>query len=451
MRNKTGWIAGIALLGFAIASQAQTIRPEFDDTKWIAQVSFLGGCSDAGCTNGCSGAGCADDGCSGAGCSGAGCSGAGCSGGLLDGCSGGLGGGCGGGSGIEFGGWLAWGWYDNSHGLDGMFGNSPLGFNNIAERPVLNQAWVYAGKEADLSKGVDFGFRCDFMFGADGPDTVAFGDGAWDASWQTSQQYGFAMPQLYGEIGFGGDTIVRFGHFYTIIGYEVVQAPNNFFYSHAYTMYYNEPFTHTGVLVQKNIGDATLWGGWTMGWDSGFDNRNEGSTFLGGISAPLTDRTTVTYATTFGDPGDDPALTTDVFMNSLIFDTALTDSLNHVLWGDFQTRRPNPANGQAFKQYAIINYLTKQLNDCWAIGLRHEWLYAGENAGVPLGPATLTPGVHYHDWTIGLNYRPTGNLLIKPEVRYDYIDFDGAAAGGPFDRGTARSQFTYGFQSILTF
>ena len=58
--------------------------------------------------------------------------------------------------------------------------------------------------------------------------------------------------KLYFEAGYG-DLTVKIGHFYTIIGWEVVTAPDNFFYSHAYTMYNSEPFTHTGVLATYNV------------------------------------------------------------------------------------------------------------------------------------------------------------------------------------------------------
>ena len=40
--------------------------------------------------------------------------------------------------------------------------------------------------------------------------------------------YGFALPQVYGEVAMG-DLSVKMGHFFTIIGYEVVTAPDNFF------------------------------------------------------------------------------------------------------------------------------------------------------------------------------------------------------------------------------
>ena len=46
---------------------------------------------------------------------------------------------------------------------------------------------------------------------------------------------------------------VKAGHFYTPIGYESVPAPDNFFYTHAYTMQYGEPFTHTGLLGNYKV------------------------------------------------------------------------------------------------------------------------------------------------------------------------------------------------------
>ena len=76
------------------------------------------------------------------------------------------------------------------------------------------------------------------------------------------------MPQLYAEVG-SQALNVKFGHFYTLIGYEVVPAIGNFFYTHAYTMQYGEPFTHTGVLGTWVPNDQlTIIGGITNGWDN---------------------------------------------------------------------------------------------------------------------------------------------------------------------------------------
>ena len=140
------------------------------------------------------------------------------------------------------------------------------------------------------------GGRFDFMFGSDAIFTQAYGVPAFDvntgqplarSNWDldlccaSTRYYGIAIPQAYAEayVPVGNGLNVKVGHFYTPIGYESVPAPDNFFYTHAYTMQYGEPFTHTGVLgnykINKNWSflGATTTGSATGGWDGGFDKQ----------------------------------------------------------------------------------------------------------------------------------------------------------------------------------
>ena len=172
---------------------------------------------------------------------------------------------------------------------------------------TVNQVWGYMEKATNTGGcGWDWGFRADMVFGTDGQDTQAFGSWtptstrAWDNAWDTSADYGSALPQLYAEVAVN-DLKVKMGHFYTIIGYEVVPATGNFFTSHSYSMYFAEPFTHTGVLAEYALFEnLTVWGGWVQGWDTAFDNPQGSNDFLGGISAPLLDAATLTWALDFG-------------------------------------------------------------------------------------------------------------------------------------------------------
>ena len=94
---------------------------------------------------------------------------------------------------------------------------------------------------------------------------------------------GFALPQCYADLAYQ-DLTLRAGHFFTIIGYEVVQAPQNFFYSHAYTMQYGEPFTHTGGLLTWDCTDRlSVSGGLVNGWDK-FDAEVDRLSMLYGVS-----------------------------------------------------------------------------------------------------------------------------------------------------------------------
>ncbi len=147
------------------------------------------------------------------------------------------------------------------------------------------------------------------------------------------------IPQAYVELGVE-DWSVKIGHFYTIIGYEVVTAPDNFFMTHAYTMQYGEPFTHTGALITKKVNDQlSLIGGITTGWDN-FDNvYNNEYSFLGG--RPLrpvmetaswhTPRVSAKKKTLFGTVFP----TETRFIQSIVYSRTITDRLNYVFQSDY--------------------------------------------------------------------------------------------------------------------
>ena len=334
---------------------------------------------------------------------------------------------------ITYGGWVSVGAYGNAHGAAS---NGPVAMKNVGDGFTVNQVWGYFEKAADTGGcGWDWGFRSDVVFGVDGQDTQAFGSSptAWDNPWDTSGEYGTALPQLYAEVAVN-DLKVKMGHFYTIIGYEVVPATGNFFTSNAYTMYYAEPFTHTGVLAEYSLFEnVTLWGGWVQGWDTAFDNPNQSSDFLGGISAPLTDSATLTWALDYGHDG---VTGYDTYMQSIVADFSLTDKLNYVLQSDWG----GVSNGMSAQWYGVNNYLFYTVNDCWKLGTRFEW-FRDDDGYRGLGTGD------FWEVTAGVNWQVTANMLIRPELRYDWVK------GGPtpFDNGTADDQLSGGFDLIVTF
>ncbi len=343
---------------------------------------------------------------------------------------------------IDIGGWVSAGMFVNAHGNSGVDGNGPLGFNNTSDGFLMHQLWLHAERVAETGGyGTDWGFRVDYVFGADGPDTQAFGDGGWDSGWNSSRDYGSAIPQFYAELAIN-DLRIKMGHFYTNIGWEVVPAPDNFFYSHAYTMFYGEPFTHTGFLAEMPLTDAiTGFGGWTMGWDSGFENNNEASTFLGGISTEISENATVIWAVTFGDMGwPGGADGGDVYMNSVCLELALTERLTYVFQHDLGINDGLGAGDNEW--YGFNQYFLYTINECWGAGMRVEWFRDDDGtrvAGAGAGAFTAL--------TAGLNWTPCDNFILRPEIRYD--TFDGVAT--PFDGGTEDDQISGGFDMIFLF
>lgn len=314
-------------------------------------------------------------------------------------------------------------------------------FNNYKDHLQLQQGWLWAEKAIDARCGFDIGGRIDYVYGTDGPNTQSFGTDpiGWDNSWDNGGAYGHAIPQLYVEAGYG-DLSVKAGHFFTNIGYEVVPATGNFFYSHAYTMNFSEPFTHTGFLASYNVSeDVTFQGGYVLGWDSGFDDN--GDAWLGGVTVDLTDRLTVAYASIagrFNEAWAGPPVSERGYMQSVVANYAFNDCCSYIFQTDFIDSEDALGN-EIRNTYGINQYLIRSINDCFAVGTRFEW-WAASIAG--------SDRQNIFDWTVGANYRPHANLVIRPEIRFDWVDeavflLDDPAAGN--------NQTTFGIDAILTF
>lgn len=318
---------------------------------------------------------------------------------------------------LNIGGWFQGGYH--SEGND-LFNSSPDSFN-------LHQGWLFVEKAAQSENGeLGLGFRFDGMYGIDAGDTQAFGNPAntWDLapSFQRGGGYGWAIPQAYGEIA-KGDWNVKVGHFYTLIGYEVVTAPDNFFYSHAITMYNSEPFTHTGAIASYSVNDdTTIYGGWTAGWDTGFD-FSTGSNFLGGFSTQIDPDIALTYMTTFGDFGARSANNDDAYSHSIVLDMAMTDNLQWIVQSDLLRIASTGEDNVGLNQYFIYT-----LNDRVSLGQRLEWWKGDDITGYqPHGGLAPTSSTSYYASTFGMNYKVSPNVMVRPEYRYDWspaLDYD---------------------------
>ncbi|MFV2066450.1 MAG: outer membrane beta-barrel protein [Pirellulales bacterium] len=315
----------------------------------------------------------------------------------------------------KVGGWVAAGYYNKTNGL---FNTDPNQLNNT-------QSNIYLEREADGSNGWDLGYRFDILYGTDAQNTQAFGNppGSWDFQNGFDHGiYGWALPQLYFDVAYG-NWKVRAGKFYTPVGYEVVAAPQNFFYSHGISHNNSEPFTHTGAYAEYDAGnDVKYYGGWTAGWDTGFDQFGSGSSFLGGFAAPVVDDVTFTYMLTAGDFG---FLGDDAYAHSLIFNVDLADRWEYVLTSDVLR-----VSSTGHDTVGITQYLFYEFNDCWKAGVRAEWWKGDSVAGYTMGNQFLPPvagTASYYETTFGVNYKPQANLVVRPEMRYQwapYSDFD---------------------------
>jgi hypothetical protein len=342
-----------------------------------------------------------------------------------------------------YGGWISMGYYNHNERLS--FDQSDgLAFRDFPHHLNFDQVWLYVEKVAE-SDGccADYGYRFDIMYGVDAQFAQAFGNpraldgpnrGSWDASFDNGP-YGWAMPQAYVEVA-RGDWSWKIGHFWTPAGYEVVPATGNFFYSHSLTHFSSEPFTHTGVLGTLEASDCMTWyAGWSLGWDTGFDQFDGGSTFIGGFARKFSDNMTLTYISTIGNlgwrSGGDFG-----FSQHVVLVSDVSCRLKWVLQSDFVSTEGTLADEDFNNEdYGVTNYLIYKLNDCWSAGARLEWWKSNNVTGLSDSFQEITGGVNYH---------ANANLVIRPEVRYDFTN-EGGGTGDDYN------QWFFGVDAVFSF
>lgn len=383
--------------------------------------------------------------------------------------------------GIKFGGWVHGGATFNPYITDGF--NGPVTFADQANRVQLNQFNLFL-ERAVVTEGKkwDVGFRADFMFGTDAIFTQAYGNPAFDVNngralddrgnWdldiccKSLRTYGIAIPQAYAEVyaPVGNGLNVKVGHFYTPIGYETVPAPNNFFYTHAYTMQYGEPFTHTGVLgkyqVNKNFEAfaGAIGGSGTGGWDGNFDRQMGNWGGIGGVTWASDDKKT---SLNISGTGSTASTRNSSFwgMFSIVFKHMITDRTHFILQHDHGFADNVLLNNLHFANvnknaewYGINMHMYYDISRELSIGVRGEWFRDRDGFRVfspgrvsaatnhlgnsyALGGATQlassTPS-DYYAVTLGLNWKPARmmnladtrlkGLNIRPNFRYDVAD-----------------------------
>jgi hypothetical protein len=295
----------------------------------------------------------------------------------------------------DIGGWLSAGY---SNKADGVFSSVPHHLN-------LEQGWLYADKLADGSEGLDWGFRADVYYGTDGYFGQSYGNsrGAWDFQDAFDHgDYAWAIPQLNVSFAYH-DLTIKIGHFFTMHGYEVVPALGRPLYSGAFSWFYSEPFTHTGVQAQYQVNDDLMVHAcWVLGWDTGFDNLDGGNAFQPGFTATIIGDTTLSWFCTVGNNG----WIGDGYTQSAVLTVPVNDKLTYIAVSDFINGNAAPFGGQDYHTISFYNYLLYSISDRTGVAGRAEWLKAN--------------GVSYYEITGGFNFKPCANMMIRPELRYQW-------------------------------
>jgi len=403
-------------------------------------------------------------------------------------------------NGIVIGGWANGGITYNATNPESNF-NGPVTFGDRSGEFQLNQLNLFIQRAvATEGSSWDFGGRFDIMFGTDSIFTQAYGVPSFDvntgqplnrSTWDlnllgsnSNRFYDLALPQAYLEtyVPVGNGLNLKIGHFYTPIGYETVPAPDNFFYTHAYTMQYGEPFTHTGVMGNYAVdGNWSVMGGVitgsaTGGWDGGWDKQLGNWAGLMGTTWTSTDKvTSLNVAGTYG--GTSEHSSNAWAMYSVVLKHNITDKTHLVLQHDHgfadNVLAPSAGGGAGTdaQWYGINTHLYYDVSDTVVAGLRGEWFRdqngirvcspgrvgaATDNQNVSYATAgnytaTCAPA-SYYAFTAGVTWKPKPWLSLRPNVRYDWVDgptkqFDVNSSGV----GQKTDQFLFSTDMTITF
>jgi hypothetical protein len=354
------------------------------------------------------------------------------------------------------------GWVDG--GVLGNTSNPASHFNgpyNATEvdNGQLNQLYLIMDRPMASDGSLTIGGRADVLYGADYFLAQSLGfevnrDGS--ARWNASQYNGLALPQLYGEVGTKTSNI-KVGHFYTVVGYEGVQSPTNFFYSHAYSYMFAGPFTHWGAMASQALGDNwQLQAGIVNGWNTLVATQNHAN-FLGNLRYNG-DAWWTSFAIVTGDELDNPGGLPNVdntYSNrtrySFLLSTQLGARTEYVFHQWLGSQALGAPGGGTALWYGIDQYMYYRMADNWRLGTRVEWFRdeQGTRVGLtqPSNPNKAPLPGSYMSWTVGVNWTPLTNVLIRPELRWD--TYHGTAK--PFDDGQRKYQLLLGLDAIVQF
>jgi Putative beta-barrel porin-2, OmpL-like. bbp2 len=370
-------------------------------------------------------------------------------------------------------GWMEAGyaWRDGSRNPDGF--NGPDGFNDRDEEFLLDQFYTTIQKALkDNQCCWDWGFTVDLLYGTDYRYPLSKGLDARDdgtPKWHTDDRrlYGLALPQAYLEFGTQALSY-KVGHFYTLLGNEVVPAIGNVFYSHTYIFLYAYPFTHTGALATYKPNDQlTIVNGIDEGWDN-FNDTDENPGYTGQAIFTAKDKhTTLTFAWQFsnepivsgGNPTADPEARHGRFIESTVLSHDWNDRTSYVVESCFGSQSAGEAEGDTSTWYGIDGYVTYKNNCCWTSAARFEWFRDSDGTRVaPVGDfATPTNNNvasvggfagSFYDITFGANYHPNANVQFRPEIRYDWFSGQDLNGVKPYLAGTSNHQWIYSTDMI---
>ncbi|MCI0704160.1 MAG: outer membrane beta-barrel protein [Planctomycetia bacterium] len=358
---------------------------------------------------------------------------------------------------------LSGGFVYNTSNPDSKF-NGPYNSIDRSAEPMFNQGYFVLERRLRGDASINVGWRLDALFGYDhflGQSRGFEVDRDAGKRWN-GQYYGLAIPQAYVEAGNDVMTL-KLGHFYTLVGYEVLPATGNFFYSHAYSYQFGQPFTHWGGLITTQLtGNWQVQVGLANAWDT-LVGRVNSVNFLGGLKyIPDGERWWASFALASGrhqnnvaglpNIADSPGNRTRYGLLLGVTPGGPCGKWEYIFHHYYGWQENGTPQGNFARWYGIDQYLFYRLTQKVKLGGRFEWFRDEDGTRVglnrPSNPNKPPLPGNYFSLTGGINYLPMPNLIVRPEVRWDFTSDTIRRA---FNDGAKNNQLLFAFDAIWQF
>ena len=342
-------------------------------------------------------------------------------------------------------------------------GNTDLLQNTRLTGAQINQVYVSMGKSVDGRRGLDIGGTVDFTWGSDayivqaaGTEFAAGHGGAQSQGRWGTGDYFASFAQAYIEAEYGRWN-VKAGKFYAPFGMDSYKSTDNFFYSWSPTMAISPTMGLGAYATYKANSRLSVIGGFVTPDEVGETSDN--NWVLGGFIFQATNRLNLKYVFAAGENKYENNLFAGGehykgYVHSMTADYQINKRTKYVFdWTYFTANTGVRDDRQNMHTYALMNEIIYQYNKRWAFGTRFGMLKFGELGELMTDVEPLT---EWNTVSLGANWTPNKWLVVKPEVRYDWMTrgdvadrklFDGDDNGDP--RST--NQFSGGVSAIVKF
>lgn len=289
------------------------------------------------------------------------------------------------------------------------------------------------------------------------------------------------FQELYTQyiVPIGNGLDLKFGKMNTLMGYEVINSPDNVTFSRSFTFGLGQAFTTTGIRLSYQLNPAALISvGLVNGWDN-VDDNNRGKTLEWLVALTVSDRIGLSFYGSygpeqanriFGDPtagGQSPGNPSATrLVAGAVLSARVTDN-DLIILEPFYA---NEASGSAIspsgnaRWNSVVGRWIHEFTDQWSLRGRAEIFEDAGGSRACLGTFNVAGGTNtcfgstntrpsvavaqtLWETTWAIQYKPVPSFITRLEFRYDKSDKN------VFQHGTvgANNQETISLEAIYQF